>query len=243
MARRIKTLDALSDYTLRQLGAPSIQVEITPEQIEDNIYKAIEYFAYYAMDGTEDRILLVEIDKGAGDYQLDDRIMSIQNVRTTSNFSSLYRLPGGYVFANQPMGLSLLSNINSVDVTNMSMYLSKLSMLQNMFDIPINYEYNEMTGIFRLFENPRESMAMLTVSLEYEPKEVDKIFGDKWIKSYVEALCKVTWGQVVGKYSSTLINGSTINYDRILSEGLEQKEKLEEELKDAYMEPLGITVG
>lgn len=239
---RIKTADNLVEYTLRQLGAPSIQVEVTEDQILDNIDKAIGKFAYYAMDGQEEMILDVQIVDGQMEYQLDDRVTAILNLRTASNFSSLYRLPGGYVFANQPMGLSLLENMSSVDITNMSMYLSKMSMLEQLFDIPVNYVYNEQTATLRLLEVPRENRMMILVAMEYEPKPIDKIYGHEWIKEYVEALTKITWGNVVGKYQSTLVNGSTINYDRILSEGLEAKERLEERLIHDYMEPLGIYV-
>lgn len=239
---RIKTADDLSDYILRQLGAPSIQVEVTSDQILDNIDKAVEKFSYYAMDGMEEKILDVELVDGQMEYVLDDRVTAILTMRTASNFSSLYRLPGGYVFANQPMGLSLLENMSSVNVTNMSMYLSKMSMLEQLFDIPVNYIFNEMTGTLRLLEKPRENRMMLRVAMDYEPQEIDKIYGHEWIKEYVEALTKITWGNVVGKYSSTLVNGSTINFDRILSEGLESKERLEERLINDYMEPLGIYV-
>lgn len=239
---RIKTADDLSDYILRQLGAPSIQVEVTSDQILDNIDKAIEKFSYYAMDGMEEKILDVEIIDGQMEYVLDDRVTAILAMRTASNFSSLYRLPGGYVFANQPMGLSLLENMSSVDITNMSMYLSKMSALEKLFDIPVNYIFNEMTGTLRLLEVPREKRMMLKVAMDYEPQEIDKIFGHEWIKEYVEALTKITWGNVVGKYSSTLVNGSTINFDRILAEGIESKERLEERLLQDYMEPLGVYV-
>lgn len=240
---RLTTRTQLTEYTLRQLGAPSIQVELTPEQISDNIDKAVEKFAYYAMDGQEEKIIIVELTHGVFDYKLPIDVTAVLSLRTSSNFSSLYRLPGGYVFANQPMGLQLLDSMTSVDITNMSMYLSKMSALESLFDIPLNYIYNEMTGTLRFFEQPRENKAMLKVALDYTPDEAqDKIFGHEWIKEYVEALCKITWGQVVGKYTSTLVNGSEINFDRILSEGYEEKEKLEEKLLTDYMEPLGIYV-
>lgn len=239
---RIKTAEALVEWTLRQLGAPTIQVEVTEDQILDNIDKAIQKFAYYAMDGQEEVILDVAITAGQMEYQLDERVTAILNLRTSSNFSSLYRLPGGYVFANQPMGLDLLSEMNNVDITNMSMYLSKMTMLEQLFDIPLNYVFNEQTSTLRLLETPRENRMLMLVAMEYEAKPVDKIYGHEWIKEYVEALTKITWGNVVGKYSSTLVNGSTINYDRILSEGLEAKTALEERLIHDYMEPLGIFV-
>ena len=239
---RIKTADDLIEYTKRQLGAPSIQVEVTEDQLLDNIDKAIEKFAYHSMDGMEEKVLDVEIIPGQMDYKIDDRVTAILAMRTASNFSSLYRLPGGYVFANQPMGLALLENMGSVDVTNMSMYLSKMSALESLFDIPVNYIFNENTATIRLFEVPRENRMMLKVAMDYEPQEIDKIFGHPWIKSYVEALTKITWGNVVGKFSSTLTNGSEINYDRILSEGMESKLALEEELLETYREPMGIYV-
>ena len=73
-------------------------------------------------------------------------------------------------------------------------------------------------------------------------EEEDFIFNHPWIKRMSTAKTKYIWGSNVGKYSGSIINGATINYDRIISEAQAEIEALTTELKDNYMEPLGIYV-
>ncbi len=42
----------LADYCLRSLGAPVVQINVTPEQIEDRIQDALEYFTEFHSEGT-----------------------------------------------------------------------------------------------------------------------------------------------------------------------------------------------
>ena len=49
-------------------------------------------------------------------------------------------------------------------------------------------------------------------------------------------------GNNTGKFSTQLVNGATINYDRILSEAQQELQEQREELLETYREPLGIYV-
>jgi hypothetical protein len=57
------------------------------------------------------------------------------------------------------------------------------------------------------------------------------IIKEPWVYQYALALSKISIGNIRGKYSGTqLFGGGSINFNDILSQGLEEKRNLEEQL-------------
>jgi len=114
---------------------------------------------------------------------------------------------------------------------------------RNLFERPINYEFNTNTKIFKLFEEVTGNV-MVEAELEYVPnRENDEVYSNPWVKEYATALAKYTWGQTIGKYDQSLVGGANINYDRIISEAQTELEKLDDELINRYSPALGIFSG
>ena len=90
-------------------------------------------------------------------------------------------------------------------------------------------------------EQPVSSVAVLEIGLEYEPLEVDNIFGNFWIKKRAEGEAWKMWGSLMGKYNSQLVNGSEINYSDMVARGEAMIEDSKEELEGLF-EPLGVYV-
>ena len=84
-------------------------------------------------------------------------------------------------------------------------------------------------------------ISFLELGLEYSPAAVDNIYGNQWIKKRAEGEAWLMWSNVMGKYSSQLVNGSEINYADMQSKGEALIEKSEEELEGLF-EPLGVYV-
>lgn len=241
--KKITTLTALTDYIRRQLGEPVIQVEVTDEQIEDLVYQTIEQYGEYAYQGREDIILLLKIDTDQKSFILDDRVKAVTNLRQTNNLSSFLAVIAGYTIAQSNLTLSLLSVLDYSDVTNMTTALSRLSNLESIFDLAVNYTWNENTKELRILEALHKSNYMLLeLSLQYEPKEIDNIYNHPWIKKMATAKVKRLWGNITSKYDGTLINGTRINGDQIRDIAQQEIDTLTEELMNTYEEPLGIYV-
>ena len=238
----INTVDALKDYIRRQLGEPIIRVEVTDEQIEDCIFLSIDEFSEYGFQGLEDTAVLVDVVDDQKTFILDDRVRAITNIRALSNISNLLQLPGGLTLANSNFALSFLTNLSDVDITGVSVQLSRLSMIQSIFDVPVNYRWNEHTKELTILENHKGKQLLLEMSLQYEPKEEDAIYNQTWVKKNSVSRVKWIWSGNVGKYSTQLVNGSTINYDKLASEAQQELQEQREELLETYREPLGIYV-
>ena len=47
------TKDALKEHCLRALGKPVIEINVDPDQCDDRVDDALQYFAEFHMDGVE----------------------------------------------------------------------------------------------------------------------------------------------------------------------------------------------
>ena len=238
---RIKTKEALRNYMLRQMGAPSIKVELTEDQLNDSIDKSIERYSEYAYDGTIEGTLLVELEKGIFQYTLPDNVIAISGLEASSTYSTFINIPAGYTLAMNPITLSQMDNVSNIDIQSMTERMAKMSTLRNLFDVSPNFTFNHNTKVLEFFEQPSSSVALLEIAMDYEPAEIDNIYNNQWVKKRAIGEAMVLWSTVTGKYSSSLVNGSSINYSDIENKGKEMIAESEEELFDIG-EPLGVWV-
>ena len=118
--------------------------------------------------------------------------------------------------------------------------MSDMQTIQNMFGTNVSYDFNGNNHVLRIFDQVAGLVA-IEASLEYIPNpEYDDAYGHQWIKSYSLNLVKRQWGEVLGKYDSPLVGGSTVNYQRLIDESGGELERLNEELIERWSEPMGI---
>jgi len=120
--------------------------------------------------------------------------------------------------------------------------LSNAQTFQNMTGSHVTYDFNASNHILRIFDDVQGQVA-IEAELDYIPNpEYDDAYGHPFVKAYAKNLVKRQWGENVGKYSSALVGGATINYDRIISEAQQELDKLEDSVKMAS-EALGMFSG
>jgi hypothetical protein len=239
-----KTREELKTYILSKLGSPVISIELDDAQINYAIDFAITKFSNFSMDGEEPTPFLMDTKDGVYEYELDDRVQSVVDVRfKPSGFA--YQFPGGMIVTPSDFFSKSIIPSGNIDVTSMMAVIAKMSMLDYYFNIKANYNYNGTTKRLRFFENPGPlgTHALLLVYLKYEPKEYDNIYGNQWVIDYSLALCKEQWGENLGKYDGSLIGGATVNYARLISEAKDKISTLEDELLSTWTRPLPILRG
>lgn len=108
-------------------------------------------------------------------------------------------------------------------------------------DIPFHFDNIRRILTFK-GDIPKE--VIILGAMEYRQDDNDDpIFNHEWIKNYSLAYSKFTWGTILGKYSHELVGGASINYDRLISEGQDEMEKLKEELMERWMDPAPVLIG
>lgn len=238
---KIDTRQKLIQYIRERCGEPLIKVEITDSQINYIINDTILKYSEFAYDGQDVKSMLIPIFSGVKEYKLDNRISSILDLRVSRRTTSvamagLYTLPPGYTPTLNSTAIMKLADFETT--------LVNISRFDNMFDIRPNYYFNSNNKIITFLEDMEGyPNALIQVALEYEPAEIDLIYNHPWIKDMATAQSKLQWGNNIGKYSGTLINGNTINFADIKSEAQTDIDRLNEELLTRWSPPLGITVG
>lgn len=239
----IRTKNDLIDYIYRQLGSPVIDVEVTSDQLEDIIDTVIRQYSEYAIDGQEEKLFVIPLDSDINTYVLDEHIFSIKNARVSSNYSP-FMIPGGYVLNNTYNFLGFGGN-GPMNLGDVQMLTAQFQIIQDYFNIPIDYTYNANNNKFVILDDTHKKNENILIHCMsyYNPESIDGIYNHVWIKDMCTAKAKMQWGTNVGKYSASLLNGATINYSDIYSQGQTDVERLNQELLDRWAPPLGIYVG
>lgn len=238
---KINTKELLIKYIRSRLGEPIITVELTNEQLEYIIEETIVKFSEFAYDGQDIRVMIIPIFDNIKEYKLDNRISSVIDLRVSRNYISGGVLSG---LCSIPAGYSPIISGSMLSLSDFETSLVNISRLDNLFNIRPNFNFNSNNSVISFTEDMNgHNAAIIEVALEYEPGEIDGIYNHPWIKDMCVAQSKVQWGGNIGKYSGTLINGNTINYSDIKSEGQTDIDRLNEELLTRWSPPLGITVG
>lgn len=227
---RVKTKEALRDYLKISMGAPTIVIELTDDQLDLCIDRSIERYAEYGYDGMKTKTLLVDLVPNQSVYVLPDDVIAITGLQANSTYSSFINIPAGYTLAMNPISLNLLDNVSNIDIQSMTSRMAKMSNLRSLFDVQVNFDFNFNSKELTFFETPISSTVVLEMGVDYEPDEIDNIYNNWWIKKRALGEAYFAWSGIVGKYSNSLINGSSLNYDDMRSKGEQIIQETDEEL-------------
>lgn len=239
---RISTKQGLIDFVKSQLGYPTINVEVTDQQISEIIDAAIQKFTEYAY-GTLEGSVVVELH-GVGEYPMPEAMthlikMSKGSTSNITNFSANFG--SGYVpdlWSEQFFSGSLTGDI----IPGIIAISTTKAVLDKFFADDIVYNYNPYKNVLQVLEN-YNGPAILHYQYEYTADDAgDGIFNHEWIKEYTKAKVKELWSMVTGKYDQSLVGGSRINYDKMASEAERDIDRLHEELLNKWSDPAPIDV-
>ncbi len=239
---RINTKVGLTNYIKSQLGAPTINVEVTDDQIGEIIDDAVQKFTEYAY-GTLEGAVIVELS-GMGEYDMPDTMTNLIKLSKggTSNLTNFQANFGeGYVpniwseqFFTGTLTGSIIPSIISISATTAS--------LQKFLGDDIVFNFNPYNKKLQVLEN-YSGPCVLHYQYEYLADDNgDLIFNHEWIKNYTKAKTKELWSTVTGKYDQALVGGARINYDKMAQEAERDIEKLDEELLNKWADPAPIDV-
>ena len=122
------------------------------------------------------------------------------------------------------------------DVIGYELGLEYLEMLQQRYTIKMTAQFMEESKKVRFSPAPRAAgHIVLPVWMRVEDAA---LYDNIWIRRYVAALSMIQIGYNVSKYTGiTFTGGATVNGEFFIREGKEQKEKLEQDIKDNLYSP------
>lgn len=248
MMVKIMDRSAFSEYCLRALGKPVINIEITAEQIEDRIEEAIGLWTEWHHDATETRWISYFITQD----DIDNKYISIPEatgIYRVLQLRPLYEGSGDNLFdpVYQITRQAMLS-FNSFDKIDYYMKMTDLTETLDMITPTPTFEY--VVHKRRLYANQDLSKLgegypfAMKVNKYIDPEEFEAVYNDRWLKKYTIALLKKQWASNIKKYEQVqLLGGVVISGKELYEEANEEVKELEVQLEEKYSEPVGFIIG
>lgn len=241
----------LIEYCLRTLGDPVIEINVDPDQLEDRVDEAIQYYQEFNSDATVRTYLkhLVTEDDVANEYitldssiQVVSRLFSLHGQAMSRNFFDI----------KYQMHLNDIANMHTFigDLAyyeQMQQYLSLLDMkLNGTPQVQFSRKQNRLY-IFGEFADGDIKAGDYIIAEIYQTIDADThtaVYNDIWLKEYTTALIKRQWGANLLKFEGMQLPGGVmINGRQLFDDGTADIERLRETIRLEYELPTDFFVG
>jgi hypothetical protein len=244
----------LTDYCLRRLGYPVIEINVDEDQLADRLDDALQKYYNHHFDGVEETYLARKITQEDVDNQyliLPDSVISVTRTLplTTSVVNSTSAANFNMFDLNYQLRLNEFYDFTSSSYTYYVMARQHIELIHLLLIGEKPIRFNKKTN--KLFIDMRWGSAVTVDDYVVvhchtiaDANEYSKVYNDSWLKEYTTALFKEQWGMNVTKYNNySLPGGITISGERILAEAQAEKLRLEDVLRDTFEEPPAFIVG
>ena len=263
----ITSYDALAQRIRRQMGEPLVNVEIANEQIYDCIAQAMEFFTKYA--GYTEEFLVFDskiYTRGVGinvatlinqtaemyksqtpglsagyDYDLESyrRVLDCFSFTygETTGINTLFTLE--QAMAQQIYSSYMVGNFG-FDLVTWEVLKGFIDTRNKVLAMTPHYRFDPKNQILRIIPEPIPEQTYMGIVGCYLERPVKDLINERWIYRYSLALSKIVVGNVRGKFGGTnLFGGGTVNYQDFMSQGIQERDNLENELKNTYEDVTG----
>lgn len=266
------TRETFKKYCLRALGHPVIEVNVDPDQVEDRIDQALQYFALYHYDGAERVYLKYQVTQDDIDRaRSDSTLASVTDVDTTTTASwkeakNYIPVPNSILSVIRVFDFSDKGNINMFDVRyqlrlndlydfsstsiiHYDMTMKHLDLLDNILvgQKPIRHnQHQNRLYIDMDWKTDIVSGEYLVIEAirELDPTTYSGVWNDMFLKKYATQLIKLQWGANLIKFNGVqMLGGVTMNGETIYQQAQEEITKLEEQIQLAFELPPEIMIG
>ena len=242
---------ALSDYCLRALGHPVIEVNLDDDQMEDSIDEAIQYYQEYHSDAIVRNYRKHQVTASdiTNEYiSVPESLLYIRRVlpitganSSVGDFSVDYQL-----HMNDLFGLRDPGDLISYELTKQYMSLIDLKITGITEQVTFN-RHQDIVKLDSIRWGTDITAGQYIVFEGYEtldPETYTDVYNDMWLKRYVTALFKRQWGLNLIKFEGIqLPGGVTLNGRQTFDDANAEIEKLEEQLRLNHEDPPDFFMG
>lgn len=223
----------LIEYCYRQLGDPLVIVDITDDQADDAVDRAIAYFRDYYHDGIEKVYLKHQIvaDDVTNKYiTLPNLIFGVNRVFPA----------GGLTGATSIFDLQYQLRMNDLrDLTSTSMIyyvqsMQHIALLDNLLNTQKQFRWNRLTNKLYIDQSWEQKMVvgqyiLLDCYMALDPAEAPKFWNIRTFKDYTTAIMKKQWGSNIKKFTGITLPGNiTLDGQALYEEGKAEMDEIEE---------------
>ena len=240
----------LIDYCLRNLGAPVIEINVDEDQIDDRVDEALQFYQHYHADAIEKVFLkhqVTQTDIDNGYIAINDlvtdvlRVLPIRDTYSANNlFDIKYQMHLNDMFSLGYMG-SLL------EYSMAQQYLSTLDIVIDSDDKFISFDRHRNRLRIDMDWTEEVSVDDYLVVECYriiDPDTFTDVYNDYYLKKYLTSLLKKQWGTNLLKFEGMQMPGGvTFNGRQLFDDAVAELEKLEEEVRLNWEQPVDFYTG
>ncbi|MAH44109.1 hypothetical protein CL614_10410 [archaeon] len=237
------TRSEFSEYCLRKLGKPVIEINVTDEQVDDRVDESLLYYYDYHFDGTE-KIFLKHVitanDVTNGYITVPENIIGVVNMfdatSSTSSTNNIFNLKYQFVL-NEVFDMARYSLVNYYMTVQHIQLLEEL--LVGMKPIRYNRHRNQLHVDTNWDTFTIGNYLVAECYSIVDPATYTDAWNDRWLKNYCTAKIKYQWGSNLTKFNGMQLPGGVqFNGEQILADAREEIHKLEEEMIISYSLPV-----
>lgn len=231
------------DYCLRKLGHPMIEINVTPDQLDDRVDEALKYYADYHFDGSEKvyyKHQITEQDKLNKYIILPENIMGAVSV---FNAGGIYSSSDMLFNIQYQIALNDLYTLSSVSLVPFYMSMQHLTLITELLvgQIPIRYtRHSNKLFVDTDWKKYQEGDYLLIEAYEViDPNVFTDVWSDRWLQNYATAKIKYQWGSNLTKFTDMVLPGGVrFNGERIMYDAEKEINQMEKEMISGYSLPV-----
>ncbi len=236
-----------TEYCLRKLGKPVIEINVDEDQVSDRIDEALRWYWDYHFDGSEKTYYKKQIDATdiANKYiTLPENIIGAVNIFPLGSALGLNNLFN----IRYQIALNDLYTLTSVSMVPYYMAMTHVQFLEQMLvgQQPLRYN-RHMNRLYIDMSWDQVAVGNYLIVEAYQivdPDVYTDAWGDRWLGRYATCLIKQQWGQNLKKFEGMKMPGGlTFNGQKTYDEATAEREALEKEMIYTYSLPATDMIG
>ena len=240
--------NTLKEYCLRRLGKPVIEINIDDDQMDDRIDEALLFYQDYHFDGVEKAFLKHQVtaDDKTNEYITitDSNTIGIINIFDIGDATSTNNLFN----VRYQIALNDLYDLSRYDLVPYFMNFMNIRFIEEMLVGKQPLRYNRHQNQLHIdMDWGKVTVGDYVIAECYkklDPDTYTDVYNDRWLQRYTTALFKVQWGSNLTKFvGMQLPGGVQFNGEQILQQGLDEKQRLEDEMISSYSLPVHDMTG
>jgi hypothetical protein len=248
------TISELKDYVRRKLGDTIIQVELDDAQLQDVIEDTLIWFSGRRGIRSIERL---ELSFDRTEYPLPPYVLRVlqvyfftRDILFKDEFGFTFGVP--YLAAGMHPGTPIMFQPSRFSYSSLIQWLQHIETMRRVLGIELNWDYDEDRNVLCIYPLGQQSSPFCFY--EYHVKLTEENFDAYMsrrpfeydlVRKYAVACAKETLGHIRRKYGNipTASGELSLDGDSLLSEAREEKEKLEEIMKELAIRDMGFLIG
>lgn len=240
----------LIDYCLRNLGHPVIEINIDEDQIDDRIDEGLQFYQHYHADAIEKvflkhQVTQTDIDNGYIPIpELVTDVIRLLPIRDTMSANNLFDIKY-QMHLNDMFSLGYMGSL--LEYSMAQQYLSTLDLIIDSDDKFVSFDrHRDQLRIDMAWgeEVVVDDYLIIEAYRIIDPDTYTDVYNDYYLKKYCTALIKKQWGANLIKFEGMQMPGGvTFNGRQLFDDAVEELQKLEEEVRLNWEQPVDFYTG